>query len=422
MKYQEACFSATYDEARQKFRRLARARGFTLESLPINIDWDDDLTIDVAYYQAPQANQKHNVFLHISGTHGVEGFSGSAIQLDFLRNFKKIRPTLESTNTTLILVHILNPYGMKYSRRFNEHNVDLNRNFILDRKERLNLMQNPSPLFMKLNPWLNPNTPQRNCEQSIGDKFQLGKLAILEEHSELKQVTAGGQYANPKGMFFGGFFNQPSHVKLGLFLIGDNKKHINFTKNTNRVVILDVHTGLGPAAIDTLLVNTQDDKDRLDAITNHYPYTQVRDPKKSVSYKIHGNVILGYQKVFEGADLRRVFELEQSGGDTETQLPVQVMGVVQEFGTMKEINTVMRIRKENSQYNYMVDEFRRSIKSVPKKDRVLKTFEFGQALLNRPCGVKDVFYFEDDLEWKKSVISRGWKLFYQCLSKFFEKK
>ena len=33
-------------------------------------------------------------------------------------------------DAAIVLVHVLNPYGMAWLRRFNEHNVDLNRNFL----------------------------------------------------------------------------------------------------------------------------------------------------------------------------------------------------------------------------------------------------------------------------------------------------
>ena len=33
---------------------------------------------------------------------------------------------------TLLLVHVINPYGYKHGRRYNENNVDLNRNVILE--------------------------------------------------------------------------------------------------------------------------------------------------------------------------------------------------------------------------------------------------------------------------------------------------
>ena len=69
---------------------------------------------------------KHFLVL-CSGTHGVEGFAGSGIQTGLLREgiASKIK-----ANVGIIMIHAINPYGFAYLRRFNEDNIDLNRNFV----------------------------------------------------------------------------------------------------------------------------------------------------------------------------------------------------------------------------------------------------------------------------------------------------
>ena len=62
----------------------------------------------------------------ISGTHGVEGFAGSALQVGLLD--EGIQNEL-SPESAVLMIHAINPYGMAHLRRFNEDNVDLNRNF-----------------------------------------------------------------------------------------------------------------------------------------------------------------------------------------------------------------------------------------------------------------------------------------------------
>ena len=56
----------------------------------------------------------------------MEAFAGSAIQL---LSLDEGLPDLPE-DAALILVHVVNPYGMAWLRRFNEENVDLNRNFL----------------------------------------------------------------------------------------------------------------------------------------------------------------------------------------------------------------------------------------------------------------------------------------------------
>ncbi len=64
-----------------------------------------------------------------SGVHGVEGFFGSAVQLAFL---EKLPPDWRPPEgAAVVLIHALNPFGFAWQRRFNEENVDLNRNFLL---------------------------------------------------------------------------------------------------------------------------------------------------------------------------------------------------------------------------------------------------------------------------------------------------
>ena len=78
-----------------------------------------------------------------SGTHGVEGYAGSAIQLEFLH--AALREAVEDSRSQrkvsskdpknggkrrrrVLLLHAVSPFAMRHNRRFNEHNVDLNRN------------------------------------------------------------------------------------------------------------------------------------------------------------------------------------------------------------------------------------------------------------------------------------------------------
>ena len=70
------------------------------------------------------------VMLHISGTHGPEGFAGSAIQAAILDQLAA-KP-LSKDDPTVVFVHALNPYGFANNRRVNEDNVDLNRNYLTD--------------------------------------------------------------------------------------------------------------------------------------------------------------------------------------------------------------------------------------------------------------------------------------------------
>ena len=104
----------------------------------------------------------------------------------------------------------------------------------------------------------------------------------------------------------------------------------------------------------------------------------MRDPDKSITYRIHGNVIRGYSSIVP-PNIKKLI-------------------AVQEFGTYKQTGVVMRVRSENSVYQYYKKNTRES--SLQRK------------LLNRPCQLRDVFCI-DEREWMDRVISRGVTLFNQ---------
>src|SRR5262245_36907188 len=123
MKSFDRHFSPDYFSARTRFRESAASRGARLVALPMTSKGPnaEELTIDIAWFCSESPRR---LLLHSSGLHGIEGFAGSAIQLQLLDNVPALPP-----DAALVIVHILNPYGMSWLRRVNENNVDLNRNF-----------------------------------------------------------------------------------------------------------------------------------------------------------------------------------------------------------------------------------------------------------------------------------------------------
>ena len=116
-------WSESYWEAREKFREQAGLAGLEVHTLPV---LGPRYTIDVAVARG----EGEGVVVHLSGTHGVEGYAGSAIQVAYMEGLAQARGTGKGgrPGATVVLVHAVNPYGMAHFRRFNEENVDLNRN------------------------------------------------------------------------------------------------------------------------------------------------------------------------------------------------------------------------------------------------------------------------------------------------------
>jgi predicted deacylase len=164
----------------------------------------------------------------VSGTHGVEGYLGSALQRHHLETLDPER----TDGPAIVLVHALNPYGFSWVRRVNEDNVDLNRNFV---------------------DWSQP--PPRNdgyreladviVPSSWSDDEQRRTLLILMGKLEevgmerLQQIVSGGQYDDPTGVFYGGSGPTWSNRWLREFL---GRRFAD----VRRAAIIDLHTGLGP--------------------------------------------------------------------------------------------------------------------------------------------------------------------------------
>ncbi|MCG6981182.1 MAG: DUF2817 domain-containing protein, partial [Deltaproteobacteria bacterium] len=122
-------FHESYDENRERFRRLAASlqREFSdveISKCIVKSKVDSDLTIDAVY--VPPQNEAKKLLIMTSGVHGMEGFTGSAVQQYFMT---KVLDGAVLQNMGVLLIHAINPYGFKYQRRVSENNVDMNRNF-----------------------------------------------------------------------------------------------------------------------------------------------------------------------------------------------------------------------------------------------------------------------------------------------------
>ncbi|MDE0385184.1 MAG: M14 family metallopeptidase [Defluviicoccus sp.] len=222
-----SAFSPDYWTAREKFRAAARAAGAALTD-HVNPaapppGHDAKLTTDVAVLGPGDAGL---VLLVNAGTHGVEAFAGSAIEIAFLAS----RPALPD-DTRLVLVHAINPHGFAWLRRVTEDNVDLNRNF-LDHG-------GPHPAneaYGKIHKLL---CPERWDEPTLAE---MGRTidAYIEKHGAfaLQAVVTRGQYDHADGLFYGG--RRPVWSNATFRAILD--AHV---AGARRVAFIDLHTGLG---------------------------------------------------------------------------------------------------------------------------------------------------------------------------------
>jgi hypothetical protein len=226
----ESYFSATYAEAREKFRAAAEAAGAKLtvyENPNAKGPNGEVLTTDVACLGPDNAER---VYITISGTHGAEGFCGSGAQIG---HFKERLLDAMPANTKAIMIHAINPYGFAWIRRVTEDNVDLNRNFQDFSKP---LPENKA--YEEVHDWLIPThwegQGRAAADQAIMEyKKTRGDFAF-------QAAMTGGQYTRPDGLFFGGQKPTWSNETFRRIL----KEHVPVS--ARKLGSIDFHTGLGP--------------------------------------------------------------------------------------------------------------------------------------------------------------------------------
>ena len=125
MKY-DRCFANSYIEARHNFlNACSTAATFTKAwQHPLRGIVGEKLYLDLAWFGDVAAKK---VLVLISGTHGVEGYCGSGIQVSSIATGWHCQA---NSDVAIAMIHGLNPYGMSHLRRVNEDGVDVNRNFI----------------------------------------------------------------------------------------------------------------------------------------------------------------------------------------------------------------------------------------------------------------------------------------------------
>ena len=224
-------FCSSYEEVRIQLQELTDRLGAEIHSHAI--DAAEDLYIDSFYL--PAAEAQTNLIVLTTGVHGMEGYIG-AVMLDVF--FQDIYPTLDTADTGVLVVANVNPYGMKHFRRYNENNVDLNRNFILD-WENFDLSSNKE--YPKVDTFLGPTGKIGNgLWHEVGFYLSLGKTAVTEGAGTISDALLTGQYEYPQGVYYGGKGDEASTSYLKeVFSRCLESPYEN-------IVHIDIHSGYGP--------------------------------------------------------------------------------------------------------------------------------------------------------------------------------
>lgn len=220
-------FESSYDAARTRWLAAVRRHGGTIDSVihpERNGPAGEPLATDWASFGEGQAPR---VLLVTCGTHGIEGFAGSAVLCAWLEAQAPAIPR----GVRLVLVHAVNPWGFAHGQRVTEHNVDLNRNFI----DFSTLPANSG--YAELHPAL---MLADWSEAAVARAFAaMDDFRARHGEKAFSDAFNGGQYEHADGLFYGGREPQWSNLTLR------SQLRLHLAK-AEQVHLLDLHTGIGP--------------------------------------------------------------------------------------------------------------------------------------------------------------------------------
>ena len=309
-----SAFSPDYMTARKRFRSASLSFGYQHSAYPIDrvAPTGEALTIDVSISDSLSPS---TVVVISSGLHGVEGFLGSAIQLAFLEKYRTIASSLPS-DTKVVLIHALNPYGFAWRRRWNEDNIDLNRNFLLSGE----VFEGSPKDYPKFNSFLNPTSSPSRFDPYI---IQVLWLIFRYGMTSLKNTLPVGQYDFPKGLFFGG--HAPSKTQE---ILSNNLPQ--WLDCASEVIHIDFHTGLGSWGTYKLLPAASVTPESYSRLAHRFGAETIEPPNsEGVSYQIRGGLGTWCQDL-----------LPECRYDLLTA----------EFGTYSTIQVLKALRAENRAY------------------------------------------------------------------------
>ncbi len=220
-------FANSYTEAEANFSAGCAAAGVEPEWIehPRRGPAGELLHVGVAHLGDTTAARQ---LLVISGTHGIEGYAGSALQAAILQGDAGFALPAD---TGVLLIHLINPWGVAWICREDHDNVDLFRNF-----HYCDASTAPDPLYDEIVDGFAPATWTGFEAETIAavqaqqvEKF--GQDRIIE-------AIRRGQHHRPKGMTYHG--NGPCWSKQVLDRIVAER-----LAGAAQIAVVDVHTGFG---------------------------------------------------------------------------------------------------------------------------------------------------------------------------------
>ena len=356
-------------------------------STPHTISPETD-TVDAILLTMRVPDEHYVDIIHSSGTHGVEGYLGSAIQIRFLHELflqneeavqnntksKQEAPSESSGKVRkILLIHAVNPFGMRHFRRCNENNVDLNRNVLGAEAAKTVIERDPNHFgYVDMDSALNPVSSSAVSKQHRNDLpiiktymqelvsittcvGSIVKVILVKGYYNAKRTIVSAQYHKQTGIFYGGsgqweasiFALQHAIVEFAGFRLSSGKtgQSESLETITQQTVAstptfwIDVHTGLGKYGKYTVI---QKERPEIPWIS------QLSTMIKGLEYKQASNgkaVNAGYEQTVGFVN-----------GDVLCSAP-SCYSITQEFGTRPGPAVVLALILENKGFNWGNHEF-----------------------------------------------------------------
>lgn len=367
-------YHETYEECREAFVRSIENVIVGFDSvktgrISVPSEVNDDLSIDWCYIPAQKAKDK--LLILNSGLHGIEGYTGSAIQKMFI---EKILKQQLPDNMGVLLLHGLNPYGFKYRRKATENNVDLNRNCL--KGDEIFDIKNQG--FAELTEFLMPSKPV-NINNFRNQFFYLISIYKIIQKSMpvLRQAALQGQYDYHKGIYYGGKDYESQIKTLKPFLIDKIEEY-------KMVLNVDLHTGYGERGTMHLFIDKPEDKTVAKGIEKIFEGSKIDWGSNEDFYTISGEYIVWANSLVPDVFcIPMCFEF----GTLNSQ---------KTFGSLKSMQ-IMILENQGAHYGY---------KNEKNETKVKHLF--------------NELYYPSSTVWRSKVISDAYEMMNRMMKKYEE--
>ncbi|AZB41997.1 DUF2817 domain-containing protein [Bacillus sp. FJAT-42376] len=322
-------FPNSYEQSRDRFRTYEKGlseRWKTVSKESFSVSDRDELSIDLL--KAEASKSKDTLIVLSSGTHGIEGYTGSAMQDVFMNEFiQKLNPD----KTGVYMIHSINPWGMKNFRRYNENNVDLNRNFIPDWST-FDLSSNKA--YTELENFFEPKKKIGSILTHDAEfTASLAKAALTAGTDKVQGALLTGQYTNSKGVYYGGTKDEKSTSFM------KNEFESILSTPYKQIIHIDLHTGYGPR-YQMSIFSSSSETLKQDEAQKAYQYPLVLTPDSEGFYASTGDITeyftaLAKEKAPDKTFYSTTFEFGTLGD-----------------GTVDSIQSLKRTIEENQLYHY----------------------------------------------------------------------